>query len=325
MSFNKLPLELREEIWLHSIPEDEPEVCLLWPVYLTKHGLQPARPLLVDTSWPVAMHVCQESRALMQNKNLGRLLFRDSSAAGCRVPYREFKPEIDTLYWGGESWEQMVQGAEARACIFQMLPELKTVQSLAVELHSAICRPAGMLVQTWLPELKTLSIVLPESKSITDGKHKHFRQPARRCKLQRISTDACRNLTLPKELLGPMNTNPEPAVPLMPVVFCLVAVEWDFATLGAAEFYTLSSFSSSLPNPPMWAEVFRKEIIAQTFVEYQPDGSWKEICAERTFYEHGEVVRSGPYIRTNFRPDPRLVRVNDIDGAFKVAYDSGWP
>lgn len=102
MDLGKLPIEIRHMIWLSSISADEPEVCLLWPVVLhERHGLDAlkfAQPLLVDTGFPVAMHVCRDSRAVLQSQKLSGLRFRASSAAGCPSPYREFQPALDTLY-----------------------------------------------------------------------------------------------------------------------------------------------------------------------------------------------------------------------------------
>jgi hypothetical protein len=66
MSFNTLPTELRHAILDFALPDDEPEVCLIWS--MDKRYSEPTDdrfvrdmpgPLLVDTAFPVLMHVCR--------------------------------------------------------------------------------------------------------------------------------------------------------------------------------------------------------------------------------------------------------------------------
>lgn len=70
--FSDLPVEIRLTIWLLIIPDDEEEVCLLWPGHSPGSvgwgqpplAYLPVLPLTVDTGFPLAMHICRESRAV---------------------------------------------------------------------------------------------------------------------------------------------------------------------------------------------------------------------------------------------------------------------
>lgn len=330
MDLGKLPIEIRHMIWLSSILDDEPEVCLLWPVVLhERHGLDAlkfAQPLLVDTGFPVAMHVCRESRVVIQSEKLSGLRFRASSAAGCPVPYREFRPALDTLYWGGENLEGVVAPLGDMLVTARDIPVLELVESLAIELRWGMNPPdaVGTHRPLFFPALRTLSLVLPDSTSSMTGRlRRGFRQPARRCKLRRISAEEGAGIKVcPGVLMG--NERDEPAeVPLVPEGLstargCLTI---DEESTGEVLRIELNVGGGDDTDTVVYA--VEPELIAQTFVEYQKDGSWKEICAERTFVEFGEMVRSGAYVPLAERPDPREVRVNDIDGAFDVVYDAG--
>ncbi|KAJ3472084.1 hypothetical protein NLG97_g11302 [Lecanicillium saksenae] len=69
-------------------------------------------------------------------------------------------------------------------------------------------------------------------------------------------------------------------------------------------------------HSPEEKAMFRNIAIdAKVFVEYQPDGSWTEVCAQRMFYAAGHAY-SSEYIPMNERPDPELVRVHDTDVEF---------
>ncbi len=330
MAFYKLPIEIRHMIWLLSIPDDEPEVCLLWPVVLhERHGpnaLQFTQPLLVDTGFPVALHVCHESRALLQTEALSGLHFRASSAAGCPVPYREFQPALDTLYWGGENMEAMARDLDRMRATIAAMPVLARVQSLAMELTWGLHPPDDLSENRALhfPVMRTISLVLPDStSSMTSRARMGFRQPARRCKLRRITADAgAKIMVCPDVLIGNERAELE-QVPLLPTtlataMWCLTVQEDQIGYVLESEYHLEGG-----EEPDAFASAMEPEVIVQTFIEYQKDGSWKEVCAERTFVEFGEMVRSGPHVPLEARPDPRTVRVNDIDGDFDVVYDPG--
>ncbi|KAJ3477083.1 hypothetical protein NLG97_g8936 [Lecanicillium saksenae] len=333
MGSSSLPKEIREAIWLLSIPEEEPEVCLLWPVvlherYEGQRGVQATQPLLVDTAWPVAMHVCSDSRSVMHNQKLSGLLFRDSSSAGCLVPYRAFRPELDTLYWGGESFEAMMTGPGAISRTVAAMPVLASIQSLALELRWACNEPSVLLSSRprYFPALRTIAVVLPSSKGSAVVDHRMgFRQPARRCKLETISPEVGSEITVRTNVvileLGGDNLE----VPLSPEAIDLVMSGLRITKSDVNKFITHHFLAANGIDTDLVVSAYEPDVIAQTFVEYQTDGSWKEVCSQRTFLEFGEMVRSGPYVPYDLRPDPTQVRVNDIDGTFDVVYDSGTP
>lgn len=69
-NFSNLPFEIRQSIWLFILPVDTPEVCLMWPVNLYQRyegpeSALPSEPFVVDTAFPVLIHVCRESRAIV--------------------------------------------------------------------------------------------------------------------------------------------------------------------------------------------------------------------------------------------------------------------
>ncbi|KAJ4153504.1 hypothetical protein LMH87_009988 [Akanthomyces muscarius] len=330
VDLGKSPIEVRHMIWLSSITDDEPEVCLLWPVVLhERHGLDALKftqPLLVDTGFPVAMHVCRESRAVLRNEKLSGLRFRPSSAAGCPVPYREFQPALDTLYWGGENLDAMAPTINDMIITARETPVLELVESLAIELPWGMHPPdaLGYYRPLFFPALHTLSLVLPDStSSMTSRLRRGFRQPARRCRLRRISAEEGARIKVCADVLMGNETDESAEVPLVPegLSMALSCLKIEEELIGEVLCIELNLAGGDDTDTTVYAR--EPEVIAQTFIEYQKDGSWKEICAERTFVEFGEMVRSGAYVPLAERPDPREVRVNDIDGAFDVVYDAG--
>lgn len=169
----------------------EPEVCLMWPVNLCERyegpeSTMPSQPFVVDTAFPVAMHVCRESGALVQNSTLSGVLFRSSTLAGCPVPFRHYDPELDTMYWGSENIAELARNAIA-------LPDIFLVTSIAIEVQWGFRLDLSLIdtLGDTMSDLKTLSLVLPDS---TDNnrrresfvRHDAFKQPSRRCKLRTI-------------------------------------------------------------------------------------------------------------------------------------------
>jgi hypothetical protein len=70
--------------------------------------------------------------------------------------------------------------------------------------------------------------------------------------------------------------------------------------------YPRSNPSHYVADEETFLEETRKlEIITQTFIQYQKDGTWKEVCGERQFVSNGQhTVMSGLYIPIAERPDP---------------------
>lgn len=320
-NFGSLPLEIREQIWLFSLPADEPEVCLMWPVYLHQRfegpeSTIPSSPFVVDTAFPGLMHVCRESRTLVQNSHISGVRFRSSASAGCPVPFRRFCPELDTMYLGSENIIDVGRNAYD-------IPGLDQVTSLAIELQWGFRYDhdvTGAILNV-MNRLQTLSIVLPDSsdnnwpRQVGHG-HEAFKQPARRCKLQRIDPEL--QPTIHVDTTGDDWATPMALVSLpLALSQCRQALE-NNALLSLEEDALLSR--TTRPDREDRKLFDHLAINAQTFIEYQKDGSWKEICGERRFIDAGRHNMMGRYIPVAERPNPELVRVNDLDGEFEEIY-----
>ncbi|KAK8031928.1 hypothetical protein PG990_001662 [Apiospora arundinis] len=94
-SFMNLPKELRDEIWQYAMPEgDVPE--LLFYGGPEDDEADGGPPIMVNTGYPVLMHVCAESRALAQRATY----FQYSRNADMKIPMRRFRPDLDVQYSG---------------------------------------------------------------------------------------------------------------------------------------------------------------------------------------------------------------------------------
>jgi hypothetical protein len=189
MSFNQLPLEIKQAIWqlaLHAAV-DEPEVCIAWP--LKTGGYDPiSTPLLVDTAFPVLMHVCGQWREFVLSscqRPSSPVRFRFSQLANCRVPYRPFRPSTDVVYASAMNYEQAIK------CPHPDLEPGVTWAALAAMRHLAVDWPLWMdpsrflteLVWRASPNLEKVSVVFPSSRRAIWS---CFKAPARRCKLRRV-------------------------------------------------------------------------------------------------------------------------------------------
>lgn len=134
--FLLLPKEIRDMVCKRTLPthdEVEPEICFLDRgnseyVRSEGNGREARLKLTVYTAFPVLMHVCLESRALVQNSVISGIQFRPGPIGyNLQVPFRQFRPEIDTLYC-----------ISRPSLIFSRLTEnhhiMKNVRSLAVPL-----------------------------------------------------------------------------------------------------------------------------------------------------------------------------------------------
>ncbi|KAI0010000.1 hypothetical protein F4779DRAFT_579514 [Xylariaceae sp. FL0662B] len=191
--FNNLPFELRTLIWEYALPEDIPEVCIPWPLDEgptdpdINNAVNPnttrikrskyISPLLVDTCFPVLMHVCRESREVAL-----RLRFRYSPVAGCPVPFRSFRPDIDILYvsvcrspnpLNAVEWGPFPEGARG-------------ARHVALDLHSVgDGRELWTLVTDPFLDVQTVTCVLPAPNALIDTALR-FRPPVRRCRLREV-------------------------------------------------------------------------------------------------------------------------------------------
>ncbi|KAI0152166.1 hypothetical protein F4776DRAFT_14960 [Hypoxylon sp. NC0597] len=185
--FNDLPLELRRIIWKLALPDDTPEVCIPWPlneepsVWCYEDGVlvtdtKHIEPFLVDTCFPVLMHVCRESREVA----VRHLRFRYSPVAGCPVPFREFRPDLDIMHVGvGRRPED--QNILPRWGLYP-----RGTRHLALDLHTikdGSC--LWFLLGKAYPEVQTVTCVLPASNALLDTAVR-VRPPVRRCRLRSV-------------------------------------------------------------------------------------------------------------------------------------------
>lgn len=346
ITFNNLPLELREEILFRSISH-EPEVCLAWPITLRRNSSGaydgPATPFLVDTSYPRAMHVCQSWRATILNSHSQTGIgFRASQLARCLTPYRHFCPETDTMYWGSENMEGILRAV-------RHTPALQEVQHLAVEFQWGFREDLNfiLVLARLLPRVRKLSLVLASTEESTVGRggRQSFRPPARRCKLRTLSPEDCDRIgphvvdliwnwgvevRLERSGLdGLLDRLTRPLTTALAAIPQLLLFYYRYAlSLYPASLCPREMVLGELPGTAADGEavINRLALDAQTFVEYQGLGRWEEVCGARQYKEYGEMVRSGDLVPYGQRPDLERERPNDIDGAFDVVYeDPGSP
>ncbi|KAI1352775.1 hypothetical protein F5Y01DRAFT_83245 [Xylaria sp. FL0043] len=157
--FPHLPLELRQLIWELTVlmAVDHPEVLILVPQHAFPpsfyHTSATARFPLVNTGYPVAMHVNREARDVaLRHVVLGHL--RRDRWNKCLVPQRSFRPEIDTLY-------------AARTAIPTddfCYEDVRTVQHLALDWSTHIGLDMAnffLFATSRMPALRTLRFVSP--------------------------------------------------------------------------------------------------------------------------------------------------------------------
>ena len=201
MSFDNFPLEIKQAIWqlaLHAAG-NEPEVCIIWPL---KSGSRfpISNPLLVDTAFPVLMHVCGQWRDFVLSsfqRPSSPVKFRFSHQANCQVPYRHFRASTDVLYASAMNYEWAIHIYDMEARAETGVPW----DTLAAVRHLAVDWPLWLGPGNWLPQLvfrachnlEKVSVVFPSSRR---GMWSCFKAPARRCKLRRV--EGADNLVAPK-------------------------------------------------------------------------------------------------------------------------------
>jgi len=286
MSFSGLPLELKQEIWqlALSAAAAEPEVCLLWPVYQTDFDQIPI-PLVVDTAFPVLMHVCREWRSHVLSWSRrpsfeSPVRFRFSRQAGCQVPYRLFRGSTDALYASFTNFDKAFQA---------MYWESGTIdrQTLASVRHLAVEWVVWTRVEYWLPELvfwsfpdlKKVSVVFPSSRRAI---WHHFQAPAKRCKLRRVEGPegivAERNPGEMVSIQGQVDYGRDLADELAPVTW---QNELDLYEMGMGEpggkWFVGSAWDKE-------QEKFCLQYEAAAFVQYkrtEDSEAWVEACEDR--------------------------------------------
>ncbi|KAL2139624.1 hypothetical protein VTI28DRAFT_4900 [Corynascus sepedonium] len=189
--FTCLPLELRQLIWHLALPDDEPEVLVLRAEQVGRRNQDKAlMPMTVDTGFPVLMHTCRESRDYARHHS--GIHFRFSQEACCEVPFRLFRPDLDTVFWD-EDQHHCLWAPSYTADHDRWLSELR---------HLALPSPTALLGQhlaecilQHCPQLRTLSVVFADS-----GNHNwvqtRFAAPARRHRLRRIEPGHARRMKI---------------------------------------------------------------------------------------------------------------------------------
>lgn len=335
--FPLLPAKIRHRIWLFTIPEDEEEVCLTWPGCSdVAHPPDPpdpdalydvpTMPLTVDTGFPRAMHVCRDSRRLVQDSKVSGVLFRTSHVAGCMTPFRHFRPDLDILYldegairhlghFVQRRYAAVLNKVETDSEAMRNYEEFRDILGLATRLAMPIgqtrawCEQLCEKFRASFAEPESLDLVLPYSvapRSRDFSELDRFLPPGKRCHLVPVSS------TVDPDLKLVITANEEEEFRAEGPKFS--------DTLGEAVQDIRFYLEHHGAQESVHALLYGMVIEVKVFVEYQRDGTWREVCRDRmvdsNLYSYGRE-----YTRQNKRSDPDLVRVQDI-GVELVGFDS---
>ena len=327
MFFNNFPLEIKTAIWklaLHAAV-DEPEICIVWPLK-TGNFAPISTPLLVDTAFPVLMHVCgqwRDFRLSSCRRPSSPLKFRFSRQVYCQIPYRYFRASTDVLYLSAMNHEEAVKVHD-----MDVHTEWETgvpKDTLAAVRHIAADWTLWMNAGNWLPalvfracpDLKKVSVVFPSSRMAILS---CFRAPAKRCKLRRVEGA--------DKVLVTTKWDPEKIESLQERIDNGVE-HLHFEAMGAwqqdlhihefsmgepgGEWFVGSAWDKKLQN-------FRLKYEAATFVQFKRSGNggetWVEACEDRLI--EWEECFENPNRRcpspAQLAINPEEWRVNDEDG-----------
>ncbi|KAJ4158471.1 uncharacterized protein LMH87_008995 [Akanthomyces muscarius] len=337
--FSDLPIEVRLTIWLLIIPDDEEGVCLIWPGHSPGSvgegqpplAYLPVLPLTVDTGFPLAMHICRESRAVALNPKAGGVRLRASHVARCMTPFRCFRPELDVLYLDQESIFHLDLLSEpgrshlplagppetpARLCFEVFMDILRRTRRFAVPVALALDDVFLFLVSDYLryhsktPAPASLCIVLPYTTPYVwrDNDNEGpglFVPPGKRCRLVTVPPAALQDDALVVVAQGGG--------------LCRVMT----ARQAVADVYGLVVKEREETEP--WEELGMRdglELQVRVFVEHQGNGTWCEACRDR-MYKGGYHSSSRIDVPLSRRPNPELVRVHDTDAVFRPV-DIDW-
>lgn len=330
--FSKLPVEVRLKIWLHSVPDDETEVCLPWPFNVpnTAHTggdplyELPCQPLTVDVAFPVAMHVCREARSAIQDSRRSGVRFRMSEEAGCPAPFRCFRPELDILYLSHEGIWFMDMFLWPECTIFETIENMNNPEIWgqftaflgALRLARRFALPAGFVpqfsrkIEEFFSKLSRLSksyrtprqltlglcYVVATTRNITEmdpeDVHAIFVPPTRRCRLAAIAEH-----DWDKVLVATDNIRSNPPQNLRKIIEETV---------------------NDIRSGGLLAPMDTINVTAGTFVEYQRDGTWGEACASRMYPREKMEMSSIVEIAPAERPNPEIKRVQDAGFEFQT-------
>lgn len=298
-------------IWGYSFPEDEPEVCIGWPTYIW--GYQKLQePYLVDTAFPVLMHICRETRQFVlsppaQYAHLAPR-FRFSKEADCKVPYRHFRPEFDTIYFTNWQYDQLLRLYEFNHEILR--------QSVHLAVEMVLWSSSGFwfaeFVFKHMQNIKTISVVLPSSDS---DRHNFdndvFQPPTRRCRLVELKQ--------PEEMTGTALMPASTRGRLSPAVASVQAwIDFRWEVIVERAFVDWANAEEELYHGDAWdrqSESFvgvthAPFVFGQFKRNDKGEDTWDEVCRDRI---HPEGYEPEP---VEMLRDPTEWRVND---------DEAWP
>lgn len=266
--FDELPFELKELVWQYAMPEPLPEVALL------PSGLRPITPLgprpddsaehslIINTAYPVLMHVCREWRVFAKAKTS----FRYSQVALMDVPTRPFHPDLDVLY---------IPAVVSNPVWFSRDSRCEVTRHIAMQSQSFLNYGARSLaLMTYFRNMETLTIVLPSSA----GRHSledTFSAPTARCRLRRIGRPA---LDDADALAVIQECGPGGGGAPGQVAKVSAFLRWVEATVERTSQYLYAT--QELGADELGQQPRPCEALAQTFVEYRfrngaPD--WDEV------------------------------------------------
>lgn len=268
--FNGLPLELRQLIWHFALPEDEPEVLIVRADHLDIQGRKGnPEPMLVQTAFPVLMHTCRESRAY--TRNLSGINFQYTPQAGCDLPHRLFRPELDTAFWD-ENVQPCLWGPYFEAGHDKWLAQLR---HLAVPSATAfVGQHMSECIMDHCPQLQTLSVVFPDSTDYNRVQTRFARPTARRARLVEIPRDHARRT---KVVFDTWHHDPAYRITLHDflVIFCN-----DLNDHGGTVLAPHDECLGQGWTIRTGIDTTRPRCLVQTFVEWH-SGGWVEACGAR--------------------------------------------
>ncbi|KAK3989397.1 hypothetical protein QBC44DRAFT_327686 [Cladorrhinum sp. PSN332] len=133
--FSNFPFELRYQIWVDSIPDDEAQVNLDPFFNFQRDATWPRPPLPIG--FPAMMHTRHEARtvALEQFKKRYWPVLVRAQGHGLNVPRRDFIPELDILYmepgYRGERFVRSYEILRDAARHEQVAPEVRRLRYIA--------------------------------------------------------------------------------------------------------------------------------------------------------------------------------------------------
>ncbi|KAF4778773.1 hypothetical protein HER10_EVM0010314 [Colletotrichum scovillei] len=263
--FGELPPEIRAEIWKLSLPEVEPEVCIVPSTCDTPQSL------LVYTAFPVLMHVCHESRQFVQNSRLSGInLMRPRSAIDTidfPVPFRPYQPELDTLFCqnqGPASLEDIASEDDFEHVI-------QETRHLAIPGEKEFLDLVAWVLTFYFPKLETLSVVVgdPSNGSCFGS---YFDTPKTRCKLRQINAGGTHIYKVDvKDLDGTQTWDPSH------LSRCMAEYTQELEKIIEECF---NDMDRTLRRAHRWwnreSKTFRRvQYLTQTFVEYEAGSTFR--------------------------------------------------